>query len=65
MNKQSTSFIKTRVGRMLTLALPIGILFLSQACAPNSGPGRGRFIETSPTTKSVVMSKTSVSRINQ
>lgn len=34
MNKQMISFNKTRVNRILTLALPIGVLLLSQACAP-------------------------------
>ncbi|OKH32722.1 hypothetical protein NIES2119_25180 [[Phormidium ambiguum] IAM M-71] len=34
MNKQTISLSKTRVNRILTLALPIGVLLLSQACAP-------------------------------
>ncbi|MFB2877050.1 hypothetical protein [Floridanema aerugineum] len=34
MNKQTISLSKTRFNRILTLALPIGVLLLSQACAP-------------------------------
>ncbi|MFB2898484.1 hypothetical protein ACE1CI_36680 [Aerosakkonemataceae cyanobacterium BLCC-F50] len=34
MNKQTISLSKTSVSRILTLALPIGVLLLTQACAP-------------------------------
>jgi hypothetical protein len=34
MNKQTISFSKNRISRILALALPIGVLCLSQGCAP-------------------------------
>lgn len=34
MNKQTISLSKTHVSRILTLALPIGVLLLTQACNP-------------------------------
>jgi hypothetical protein len=34
MNKQTISLSKNRVSRILALALPIGVLCLSQGCAP-------------------------------
>ena len=34
MNKQIISLNKTRVNRIFMLALPIGALLLTQACAP-------------------------------
>jgi hypothetical protein len=34
MNKQTISLSKNRVSRILLVALPIGVLCLSQGCAP-------------------------------